>query len=196
MSYGRTIFRQYAGSIKDYSDVITRGEIPNLEVFLGENSILITSLLHYLPREMSDEEKYDKVFKFLLSDEVKEIAFVKISAALYASLAHQAAHGNRKKLPNIGMASDVTMIATLLPYCDAIFIDREMFNLCNLPPTKTILDQYQTKIFSVANNDQFIEYLNEIRNCTPESHFEIIKKVYGENWPQPFYTMYGKSTDE
>lgn len=58
-----------------------------------------------------------------------EIPFNDIASSLWASIAHQAAYGGRKKPPDRGMVSDIDMISTLLPYCDAMFIDREMFEL-------------------------------------------------------------------
>jgi hypothetical protein len=52
---------------------------------------------------------------------------------MFAAIAHRAANGQRKP-PNRGMANDIGVVSTLLPYCDAMFIDNGCLSLLqNIP---------------------------------------------------------------
>jgi hypothetical protein len=37
------------------------------------------------------------------------------------------------------MVNDIEMVSTLLPYCDAMFVDREMFGLLTLSYVKNLM---------------------------------------------------------
>jgi hypothetical protein len=112
------------------------------------------------------------------------------SYPLWACIRHQAAHGGRKTPPNIGTANDIEMIESLLPYCDAMFIDREMASLLNYGEVKKRIAEYGTNIFSTANKNDFMKFLDYIKDNASKEHMDIIKEVYGEGWPRPFWSMY------
>src|SRR5207244_3372567 len=72
----------------------------------------------------SDQESYRKTWEFLDSDALDNSPYVRISSLLFAMLARRAA--NRQKPPKKHPFVDVEMIAAYLPFCDAMFIDKEM----------------------------------------------------------------------
>ena len=82
------------------------------------------------------------------------------------------------------------MISTLLPYCDAMFIDNECRGyLADGPLCDEIA--YDTEAFSFSTKDAFLQYLNEIESSAPEEHLGKVKEVYGPDWGKPFVELYG-----
>jgi len=198
LAFGRTILQRYINHLTKlhYWSIgklnVTAEE--TLDLVMNEKSSLISNLLMYLPKtneQRISEANFKKVAGFLLSKEMLNIPTVRINALLWASFAHQSAHGGRKKPPNMGMVNDIEMVSTLLPYCDAIFVDREMYGLSALSYVKKDLEgRYKTKIFSPINKKEFLEYLDDIENKASPSHLQKVKEVYGEDWPTAFFEMY------
>src|SRR5207237_7267438 len=65
-----------------------------------------------------------EVWRFLASNELDAVPYLRISSLLFAALARRAANAN--KAPDNVPFEDVDMIAAYLPFCDAMFIDRDM----------------------------------------------------------------------
>ena len=77
------------------------------------------------------------------------------------------------------MVNDIDIIGVLLPYCDAMFVDKECAEILKQIKNKI---NFSTKIYSLNNKNEFIDYLNEIEKKTPKSHFEKVYEVYGKKW--------------
>ncbi len=88
------------------------------------------------------------------------------------------------------MVDDISMVSSLLPYCDAIFIDKEIHNLLDFTEVKRMTGNFKVKTFSMKNKDEFLSYLNDIQSTADKKHLKIVKEVYGEDWPKPFLEMY------
>lgn len=85
-----------------------------------------------------------------------------------------------------GTYTDVATIAALLPFCDAMFLDREMAGLLREEPLRREVEKYGTRIFSKADDAAFTEYLHEAEaGCTPE-HIDAVKDVYGLDSLEPW----------
>lgn len=136
-----------------------------------------------------DNEIEDKVFEYLNSPVLKEIPFIKISALLLAALARKAAAGQQKP-PNQGTLYDFNIISVLLPYCNAMFIDKDCHAYLNEKPLCDDIQQYGTKVFSLNNKNEFVDYLNEIEKNASREHMFKVNEVYGENFFKPYTTMY------
>jgi len=160
-----------------------------VKLAISESNTLITSMINYI-KSGTQEEKIKKVVSFLVSDEMLEIPFNKISALLWASIAHASAHGGQKTPPNQGTVNDIEMISTLLPYCDAILVDNAMFALLNNGEVKKEIFKYGTKIFSKNNKQEFFDYLDEVKKNANDDHFKKVTEIYGDNWGQPCWKMY------
>lgn len=129
-----------------------------------------------------------KIQEFAYSEAFKNTPANRLSALLWAVIAHQAANGRTKPI-NKGMNNDIDTVATLLPYCDAMLIDRECAALIDNIPKKYPLG-YDTRIFSLANRDEILDYLRGIEaNADPEV-VAAVKAVYGDSWLTPFRTIY------
>ena len=126
----------------------------------------------------------------MTSKEVRELPYIKISSGMWAVLAHDAAHGGKKEPPNIGMVNDINMVASLLPFCDAMFVDKEIDHLLNFPEMKKIIVLYNTKIFSKNQKDEFFNYLDDIEKNIPNDQKQAIKELHGDGYPAPFLEMY------
>jgi hypothetical protein len=161
-----------------------------ISLAMGEENILMVSLQDYLSDDVSQENKLSKIFSFLTSKEIRELPYIKISAGMWATLAHNAAHGGRKEPPNIGMVNDINMVSSLLPYCDAMLVDKEIYNILNFPEMKKIIAEYNTKIFSKNQKNELFTYLDNIEKEMPESQSKAIKELHGDDYPIPFLKMY------
>jgi hypothetical protein len=111
-----------------------------------------------------------------------------IATRLFASIAHRAANG-QKRPPNRGMANDIGIVSSLLPYCDAMFIDNECRAMLENIPKKHAVP-YSTRVFSLREGDTFLEYLRNIEESADKQILADVREVYGEDWPTPFLTMY------
>ncbi|HWI64063.1 MAG TPA: hypothetical protein VNT75_19675 [Symbiobacteriaceae bacterium] len=140
----------------------------------------------------SVEESFRKTVEFFNSACLQHAPYVRIAAMLFAELAWQAAAG--RKPPNEGTITDVNMIATILPYCDGIFVDKAFASILREDFVRQGLD-YQTRVFNTTNRDELLAYLDEIEASVSEEHLALVKEVYGPDWPTPFTTLYTYKED-
>lgn len=190
MTFGRLALQIYLNYLKRSTEIsLGHIEISANDIFPQPAVIMI--------REVQDVFKevgilgsdiMQKTVEYLTSPSLKYVPFIRISSMLWASLARKATSG-RKKPPNQGMANDIEIISVLLPYCDAMFIDKECHSYLKEKPLCDSID-YGTKIFSLENKEEFLEYLNGIETKTSKEHLNKINEVYGERWKEPYTTLY------
>jgi hypothetical protein len=143
------------------------------------------SLKHIMqfPREgglRSPEERNKLEKSFGDANRVSEAPFVKLGALMYASLAMNAA-GGQKELPNEGTATDIDTVAHLLPYCDAMLMDNGCRSLLlNVP--KELRPSDASKVFSPNIKGEFMSYLRSIRDGVTAEHLAALREVYGEDY--------------
>lgn len=192
-SYGTGITNRYVNSITQYFQAsmgIKSLTTEDVHSFTGEESVLVSSLLRYFPDASNDAENLKTVITYLKSNRLEHIPFNEIYSSLWAAIAYQASRGGRTAVPNIGMFNDVEMVSTLLPYCDAIFVDKDMHSILNFAAVKKIASNYKTEFFSLTNIDDFFNFLKKIEGNTTQEHFQLVSSTYGEDWGTPFYEMY------
>jgi len=126
--------------------------------------------------------------EYLMSASLKDVPFNKISSMLFAAIARKAASG-QKRPPNRGMCNDIDCISTLLPYCDAMFIDNECHGYLQESPLRECIT-YGTKTFGWNNRKEFLAYLSGILSSGSKEHLRLIEEVYGPGWSQPYTTLY------
>lgn len=190
MSYGKTILLKYLTHVINFNKKLSNNEGLTFEDIDPHPAVWLVLHIHNIFKKAGiEEDKIPiKIIEFLLSPSLKNVPFIKIQSLLYSALARKAASG-QKSLPSPGMTYDVRTISALLPYCDAMFIDSECHTFLKERPLCDKIN-YETKIFSVNNKLEFLKYLNEIKHDTPKEHFEKVKEVYGEDWPEPYTTMF------
>lgn len=164
--------------------------LPNMAV------ILIHEMRENLKGKGIDKSKADSmILEFLKSEQFHDTPYIKISSMLWASVARKAASGQRKP-PNQGFMTDVKIISTLLPYCDAIFIDDLCRSYLMEKPLITEVKKFNTQVFSNSSRDDFFKYLDQIKSKVPSKHFEKIEEVYGPDWSKPFNSLYTYRDDQ
>ncbi len=123
-------------------------------------------------------------------DSLLEIPQIRISSVMFAGLAHRAANG--KKNPPKSTA-DVQFISSYLPYCDALFVDKESAILLKeFPkgtPQKFRLAEFNAQIFSLGNKEQFLSYLDRMAASIPAKQIEILKDIGGEDYGKPYWSI-------
>lgn len=191
LSWGNAVLHTYINYINRIYQTYNKNiELTANALFAPPPSVNLILSIQDIFKEtgISDSDIWNKTVEYLTSTSLTEIPFIKISSMLYAALARKAAAG-RKKLPNQGMADDIKFISALLPYCDAMFIDKECHGYLKEKPLSERIN-YRTKIFSLNNKSEFISYLNEIENTAPKEHLTIVDELYGKSWREPYRTLY------
>ncbi len=165
---------------------------PNINPLLPPASvILVNTICERLRRSgMAAESVYPTAVGYLTSAGMKEIPFLKIRSMLWASVARKAANGG-KRPPSRGMSNDIKTISTILPYCDAMFVDKECWTYLNEEPLRSEL-KFGTKLFSLNNKQEFLDYLDSIIASTTPEHLATVHTVYGENCLIPYTSIYSK----
>jgi hypothetical protein len=93
-------------------------------------------------------------------------------------------------MPNQGTANDIEIVSTLLPYCDAMFMDNECSALWHDIPKRHTLP-YLCRVFSKNTGADFIRYLTEIKYSATPEHLKLIEEVYGPDPLKPQQSIYG-----
>src|SRR5579862_6476810 len=175
-------FREWGASIQ----AIQSGQAPiDPSVFEPSHSVmLVTALIREFEAVVkSPDGAVRKVVEFLRSDVPQQAPANLITCSMYASLALKASAG-QKQPPNRGTVNDISMIASLMPYCDAMLIDNGSRALLDDIPKSHKLP-YKARIFSFNTRNDFLDYLTGLeRNASPE-HMKLVEGLYGPDWGEP-----------
>jgi hypothetical protein len=156
---------------------------------------LVLAIQHRLRESGASEENiWPRTAWFLRSPGIANVPYMKISALLFAAMARKAAAGQVRP-PSRGMLNDVKTVATVLPYCDAIFVDNEIAALLAEEPLRTRID-FGTRVFSLNSREEFIAYLDDIRESAGPEHVELITQVYGDKWIVPYADIFRDERDD
>jgi hypothetical protein len=119
-----------------------------------------------------------RLSEFLASDEILNLPFVQIQSALYATIAKKAA--SQVRLPTQGFSVDVDAMSCLLPYCDAMFMDREVVGLWrDIQSSQSRRLPYDTKLFSMVSKSEFLSYLDGLEQAVPDKQRRYSDEVLG-----------------
>lgn len=164
-----------------------RREMNMEDILPDDNETLVFDLKKALCGEDSNPALFKRVWEFLESEALDEVPDVRISSLVYAALARRANSG--QKCPKKHPFNDVDVIAAYLPYCDAMFLDKEMESLLGENAVRTRLG-YPTRIFSLRNKTQFLAYLDSIEANAPPGHIDLVREVYGNSWEKPYMEVF------
>ena len=147
MGYGKIILRSYTKYLEVYTQIVSGQVKLTIDNLFPPDSIILIKQIQDVFRESSVAECdiWPKTIEYLTSPYLKDVPFLKISSMLFAALARKAAAG-QKRLPNRGMVNDFTIVSSLLPYCDAMFIDNECRSYLQEHPLYDEID-YGTAVF-------------------------------------------------
>ena len=123
-------------------------------------------------------------------DALLEIPYIRISSVMFAGWARRAALG--KKDPPKSTA-DVQFIASYLPYCDALFVDKESASILKEFPQNTPaylrLKEFPAKVFSLNNRDEFLVYLDQLVSEISSEQIVILKDMGGDDYAKPYWSI-------
>lgn len=186
---GGAIFASFRADLRKQMTYGLRMAAPNslLDLLPSPLAQLVYNMFRILAEHSITDplQQLQKVGEYLESPHFFHVPFVRLSAMLYASIARKAQAG-RRALPNEGTITDVTAIAAILPYCDAMFIDREMAGYLREAPLESEVEKFGTRIFASNIRSDFLAYLEEIETKAGPAHLRLVKAVYGEDWLEPF----------
>ena len=141
----------------------------------------------FLKEGVSQDHIKEKVIEYFNSPQLKNLPFLKISALLLAAMAWRVAGGQKKKTQS--MFVDFDMIATFLPYCDAMILDKECHSFFKERAFKEI-SKYGTQLFSLRCIDKFEQYLDDIDAAESSDILLRAQDIY--NWKKPFDEIYAQ----
>jgi hypothetical protein len=152
--------------------------------------------IHHYLREagVAEAELWQKTAEFFSSPALDTVPHLRISCLLFAAMARKAAAGQVRP-PNRGTLNDVKTVATVLPFCDAIFVDNEIAGLLNEEPVRSRTG-FATRVFSSNRRDEFVAYLDELRAAVPDEHVHLVRDVYGDGWLEPFTGVFDDGSEE
>ena len=136
-----------------------------------------------VPREARREE----AVRFLYSEPALRAPQNHLESLLYAGLARRAGIG--QKCPNRGTPNDIKFISAYLPYCDAMFIDKQFDLLLSEPPVATRVKDHPVRIFSTRSRDEFLAYLTGLEAEADPAHVTLVARTYGDAWTKPYRSM-------
>lgn len=195
--FGTTTIEQHLNALKRQVRMIVGAEPLDYEAFMPTNSNAIVLDIHHQLRahDVPEEELWQKTAEFFTSPQLDQVPYLRISCLLFAAMARKAAVGGQVRPPNRGTLNDVKTVATVLPYCDAVFVDNEIAGLLAEEPLRTRIN-YATLVFSPNRRDEFLAYLNTIREEASDEHTAFVREVYGEGYLRPFTGIFAQEADD
>lgn len=138
-------------------------------------TLIVESMVHRLLRQDIPADDCLRICaQFLMqSEHFKQTPHQLLSARMHATMKSMVKSGNftNKKLAHRkfnGYFYDVEHISTYAPYCDAIVMDQLMADLVR-KSTVNLEERYGTRVFSLNNWPEFLEWLNSLEwGITPE----------------------------
>jgi hypothetical protein len=189
---GESMLEQHVRSLEERARAFASGEL-TVEHLMPSSASLLCEGIHHVMRErgVPEEQLWAKTRVFLRSESLTKVPYLNIASYLFAAMARQVAHGGRRRPPNRGWLNDVRTVATVMPYCDALFVDNEVAGFLREEPLRTRLD-YGTRVFAPNRRNEFVAYLDELRVGAREEHLRLVEEVYGADWATPFTTVFAR----
>jgi hypothetical protein len=175
--YQRHMLQHYVNDQTQRGEIV-RGERPfTLEEVLPSEAEITVHVIEHVITEEAGTNSPERLKSFFEQNRIKEAPFNKIASSMFASIAMKAAAGQNKP-PNQGTMTDITLVSTLLPYCDAMFMDNGCRSiLSDVPQSHRQFDA--SKIYSLNRKEEFMTYLKGIETGASPEHLAMVNEVYG-----------------
>lgn len=192
-AYGENLINMYRIECEKGEQMVAimvRGEMPPLnDILPSQTSHMLLSLQYMCEEAVGKEQSMTTLLEFVRSGVINETPFNTIQASMFASLSQKAA-GGQKKVPNQGTFTDINIVSTLLPYCDAMFVDNGCRALLQDIPKDYSLP-FPCMVFSPNISDGFLQYLKKIRDSASPEYLKVVSEVYGPDPLKPQESIYG-----
>ena len=160
-------------------------------------STLISHMLGDLRRGPADSEAaFAKIQDFFSSDAARSIPYARVTALFWAGIARDVRAGRSEQtFPRAGMSNDIDLVAAYAPFCDALFVDKQISHLAAQPELKRELAGLG-RLFSLRDGEdqEFLEYLDQIEASATPAHLDAVAAVYGADWPKPYLELLARKT--
>ncbi|HRE04169.1 MAG TPA: hypothetical protein PKX00_01075 [Opitutaceae bacterium] len=164
------------------------------ELLPMDASSLVAHMLSEL-KELPTAQRFETVARFFDSDAARAISFVRISALFWASLARDVRAGRKaENFPTGSLFNDVDVVAAYAPFCDAMFVDKQVSHLAAQGELKRELSSYCCLFsFRQGEHEQFLDYLANIERSASPEHLAKVTEVYGADWPTPYLDLLART---
>jgi hypothetical protein len=92
-------------------------------------------------------------------------------------------HAGRRpdRFPKASMYNDIDTVAMYSPFCDAMFVDKEIAHLTNQRELREELGA-RTRFFSLRQSEktEFLDYLDGIEGGASAEHLQLVEEVLGQ----------------
>jgi hypothetical protein len=143
----------------------------------------VVALIHEINREFvmrgtPPESAFRETVKFLNWPKNHSLPHHWISAHLFAAIADRLARGQKRR-PSRGMMNNIKAISLYGPYVDALFLDNECASLLE---EKAVMRgvKLKARIFCLRRSADFLAYLRELIDSTPQEVIDAARELYGE----------------
>jgi hypothetical protein len=194
-AYGQSVLRVYGERVRWLAEVHDGVREPSIEDIQHPPAVVLVTMIQsdFEQKGLAPEEALRRTCEYLRSPTLRNVPTLRIHAMLWAAIARKAAAGQRRP-PSRGTVNDVKVISTVLPYCDAVFLDNEMRGYLQEEPLRSNL-RYGKRVFSQNSREEFLKYLDDLRQQAPGSHIALVNEVYGREWTKPFMEILDRGGD-
>jgi hypothetical protein len=195
-SFGAGTLEQHLRAVQQQARVLAGDEPYDINALLPSSSTSLVLSIHHYMREagIADAELWPKTARFFMSGKLENVPYLRISCLLFTAMARKAAAGQVRP-PNRGTLNDVKTVATVLPYCDAVFVDNEIAAFLSEEPIRSRVG-FETRVFSPNRRDEFLGYLDDLRDAVPDQHVALVREVYSDSWLEPFTGVFDEHDSE
>lgn len=143
----------------------------------------VVALIREINREFVElgtppESALGETVKFLNWPKNRSLPHHWISAHLFAAIADRFARGQKRR-PSRGMMNDIKAISSYGPYVDAMFLDNECASFLEEKSVRKGV-KLKAQIFCLRRSDDFLAYLRELVDSTPQEVTDAARELYGE----------------
>jgi len=194
---GRLILQRAGRYIMHYGAVAT-GQAPfDDEVsFPPPEAMLVTRMLRALEQTFATpDERLARIREFFASKQFQSLSVVRIPSLFWATIGREINAGRKPdRFPTASMFNDIDAVAQYSPFCDAMFVDKEVSHFVKQRELREELGT-RTRFFSLRKGEKedFLEYLKSIEEEADADHLRLVKDVYGSDWPTPFVDLLASS---
>ena len=192
--YVRGLFRQFDEVAVAQSEISRTQEVTlsAAEAFMPthETRVMMGFRDALMKRGCDEGQWLPRACEFLQSEHFAVLPFVRIGSMIWATIANRAAHSGQKRLPTRGFHNDVGFISTFLPFCDAMFLDKESHGILDDSVMNNVLAEYGTRVYSLRDKEGFLAYLKDIENAATREHVNTLDEVYGDRYLKSYLELY------
>jgi hypothetical protein len=157
-----------------------------------EAANLVAHMFSDLRAKGNDSDtSFTRIAEFFHSPAARSVPFARVSALFWATIAREVFAGrSESRFPTASMNNDIDMVAAYHPFCDAMFVDIELWNFAAQSELERELSGGARMFSSRGDGDQkFLSYLDSIEAAATPDHLEGVRIVYGPNWPKTYWEL-------